>query len=368
MAMLNYVQKKVCLMFNIYFKEMKKFFSLIALVGVFAACQPEQIETAFKVAGAKLTVNVSVVDLDGTEYSDATITSTAGTVSGKTITFEAAENTAIPAQTITVTATTPKLPKTYSQGVSIPEIIAGGSANIEVRMVIGEKVDDYTYEFVPAGDPVQEIDEVNFLDNKHYDTYEHKYMHKDVEITNWFLNDSEYILSGKVDYDLFFKSIVISSTAYYDGFAAIVDAFADSFDNVEVDLGKGVFEFKVSGYGMWAVWQKKYVTEQKYEVKATKGSETITVGEFVVWAYNTDVVEEVELGMPVHVVGHGTATHYTNHTIYFHGHDEHGIPHAYPHSYTNQYHTTYPVYSHYLFGHGVAGGASNAGGGIVWSE
>ena len=40
---------------------MKKLFSLIALAGVIAACTPEQVDTAFKLAGGKVTVNVEVV-------------------------------------------------------------------------------------------------------------------------------------------------------------------------------------------------------------------------------------------------------------------------------------------------------------------
>ena len=49
---------------------MKKFFSLIALVGVIAACTPEQVDTAFKLAGGKVLVNVEVVDIiNGGTYS-----------------------------------------------------------------------------------------------------------------------------------------------------------------------------------------------------------------------------------------------------------------------------------------------------------
>ena len=40
---------------------MKKFISLIALVGVFAACEPENLQTAYTVANATATINVTVV-------------------------------------------------------------------------------------------------------------------------------------------------------------------------------------------------------------------------------------------------------------------------------------------------------------------
>ncbi|MBR4525241.1 MAG: hypothetical protein IKP15_06815, partial [Bacteroidales bacterium] len=63
---------------------MKKLFSLIALAGVIAACTPEQVETAFKLAGGKVTVNVEVVDIiTGGNYAGAyTVASNFGTVSG----------------------------------------------------------------------------------------------------------------------------------------------------------------------------------------------------------------------------------------------------------------------------------------------
>ena len=370
MGMLDHGQKKVCLMFNIYFKEMKKFFSLIALVGVFAACQPEQIETAFKVAGAKLTVNVQFVDLDGNPYADASLSSaTAGTISGNTITFEAAEGTAIAAQEISVTASTPKLAeKTRTMTVSVPDIIAGGVGTVNVKWPVGDKVDDYTYSLVPKGSPVKTLWDVEFLDNPHYDTYDHAYTHNDVDIDLWYLNDSEYILTGEVTYNMWWKSDIISINYYYDTFKPIVDAYMFAFDGDSIDYGEGKLPFKVSAYGMWAAWQKSYLTEQTYEVKATKGGETIVIGDFVVAAEDTQVAEEIELGMPMHLVGHGTSTHTSYHEIYVHGHDEHGHPHVHEYTHAHDYEIVYPIYSHYSYGHGVAGGASNAGGGIIIAE
>ena len=369
MGMLDYGQKKVCLMFNIYFKEMKKFFSLIALVGVFAACQPEQIETAFKVAGAKLTVNVSFVDMNGSPYADASLSSsTAGTVSGNTIVFEAAEGTAIAAQEITLTASTPKLAtKTRTMKVSTPDIIAGGVGNINFVWPVGDQVDDYTYDLFPKGSPVKTLWDVQFLENKHYDTYAHLHKHGEIEIETWYLNDSEYILTGQVTYQTWLKSYVVSTKANYDVFKPIVEAYALSFEQ-EIPPVDHTLDFKVSGYGMWNAWQTSYLTEMTYEVKATKGSETLVAGEIVVWSEDTQKAEEMELGMPAHLVGHGVSHHTSYHDVYYHGHDEHGHPHVYEHTYSHDYEIVYPIYSHYVPGHGVAGGASNAGGGIVFPE
>ena len=49
---------------------MKKLFALLALAAAMLACTPEQVETAFKLAGGKVLVEVEVVDIiNGGAYS-----------------------------------------------------------------------------------------------------------------------------------------------------------------------------------------------------------------------------------------------------------------------------------------------------------
>ena len=125
-------------MFNIYFKEMKKFFSLIALVGVFAACEPENLQTAFTVANATATVNETVVcvapDFDPSEVTVTYGWSVGTGLSTKSITG----NPAIEAGSVTVTAH--YRGAEASTTVSFPKIFAfplfGVISPSRVRMVV----------------------------------------------------------------------------------------------------------------------------------------------------------------------------------------------------------------------------------------
>ena len=176
---------------------MKKFISLIALVGIIAACTPEKIDTAFKLAGAKVTVNVEVVDLiNGGKYAGSyDVTSTFGTVSSDkaTITYQAPEDKPISAGDYTVTVTGPKLAKDYSAKFSVPAILAGGEATIHVVVPVGEPINgwepDYDYDF----DNMTDGETTYFLKNESgYDKY--AYSHNGID--EWYYNNSEYRLEG----------------------------------------------------------------------------------------------------------------------------------------------------------------------------
>ena len=49
-------------MFNSTYK-MKKLYMLLALVGIFAACQPEELQTTFEVDAAKAVIDVTCIDI-----------------------------------------------------------------------------------------------------------------------------------------------------------------------------------------------------------------------------------------------------------------------------------------------------------------
>ncbi len=125
----------VSLMFNIYFKEMKKFFSLIALVGVFAACQPEKLTTAFEVGPAEATISVKVVDiLTGEDVTAAASISTPTTITGASPKFDIVE------QDYTVSAT-------YKEGkgsatVHINALRPGGKAHYSVAKKTAQNLDN----------------------------------------------------------------------------------------------------------------------------------------------------------------------------------------------------------------------------------
>ena len=84
---------------------MKKLFSLFALAGAFVACQPEELETAFSVDPATVTIDVTVTDVQtGAAAEDVTVTCSDGAakVEGNVITLTG--NPAIDETTVTVTA------------------------------------------------------------------------------------------------------------------------------------------------------------------------------------------------------------------------------------------------------------------------
>ena len=95
---------------------MKKFFSLFALVAVFAACQPEKVQTAFTVAGATATINVQVFNVNtGAAYDGQyNLAASEGSVSGNTVAIESPSSTGISKHDVTLTVTGPKLAKSYT--------------------------------------------------------------------------------------------------------------------------------------------------------------------------------------------------------------------------------------------------------------
>ena len=113
---------------------MKKFFSLIALVGVFAACEPENLQTAFTVANATATVNETVVcvapDFDPSEVTVTYDWSVGTGLSTKSITG----NPAIEAGSVTVTAH--YRGAEASTTVSFPKIFAGMDAVLTARVYL----------------------------------------------------------------------------------------------------------------------------------------------------------------------------------------------------------------------------------------
>lgn len=346
---------------------MKKFFSILALVGVFAACKPETIQTAFTVAGAKATVTVDVVDHYGAPISGYTLAvSTTGSltpsVSGNVVTFEAAAGSTIPAQTVTLTVSNiPEYLKDYTTTITVPEILAGGVADLKARIVVfPESVDDWTFTVIPE-EPVIVLDHVNFLENKHYKTHDHVYKHTDSEgdevtINTWYVNDSEYILEGVVKYMFGAKGELVSVYNDVKGFDSTVTAFAESYEFVDPPVEKEL-KIKVSAYGMWTAYQKHYFSLQPFRVSAknVKTNEVVEAGSFTVETDYCSVAEYIEIGMPAHIIGHVSG---------------HNLVHGHVEDHTAVYeHYEYAVYSHYHAGHGIEGhGYNNAGGGIAYAE
>lgn len=353
---------------------MKKFFSLIALAGVFAACQPETIETAFTVNGASAEITVNVVEA-GTLASvsgfsvAATSTGLAPTVSGNKITFQAATGATISPMTVTVTVTVPDYYDTFTTVVAVPEILAGGHAELTAQVVVYPAIiDDWSFT-LEEEEPVVVLADTRFLENVHYPTYSHAYTHTgadeyEVDIETWYLNDSEYILEGTVEYPIEFSAELVDDPEYdYVGFEYVVDDFAETvvegwklLENETV----GELPIKVSAYGMWTAFENFFSALYYYEVvgKNSVTNETVTVGSFAVNTNYCVTAQFIELGMPTHVVGHGSG-----HNLVGHDHTSGHVTPVYEHYY-------YEIYSKYQYGHGADGHGkyNNAGGGIADAE
>ena len=293
---------------------MKKFFSLIALVGVIAACTPEQVETAFKLAGGKVTVEVQVVDIiNGGAYTGAyTVSSNFGTVSGNTITYQANESDIVPAGEYTVSVTGPQLAKTYTSTFAVPGVLAGGQAAIKVVVPVGEPMNGWTVDAVKG--KKTEGENVYLLVNSHYPT--HAYSHDGID--TWYYNNSEFVLEGTAEY----------KDADSDEVSNVVDNNLLGFEGVVTNLAQSLkwnwpyyyddtYEFTVSAWAMWNVRQIDYWYECPVTVIASKEGETdLTLGGFDYKYVETVDIQVYELPYP------GAPSHAHYHAG--HGHDAHG--------------------------------------------
>ncbi len=305
-------------MFNIYFKEMKKFFSLIALVGVFAACQPEKIQTAFTLAGGSATINVKVVDINNHgDYSGTyTLTSSAGTVSGNTVTISAGESTKLAGQTVTVTVNGPKFVKPYTYDVLVPDVLPGGQAAINAIIVVGEG-GDYSYEIKESDVATdEEVEMINV----------HDYPVKTIDGVNWYVNESEFLLEGDVEYDVVTGSSFLEGSAKV-GFEGVLSNLKEIYTEPTVKVVNHL-PITVSAYAIWRAFAT-YTTTLRTLTVTAKNNKTGETFEKVVEAkvrlLSSTQAEFEEKANP----------------------DTHG---------------------HYVHGQGEPGGANNAGGGIVYSE
>ena len=297
---------------------MKKFFSLIALVGVLAACQPEKIQTAFSLAGGSATINVKVVDINnhGDYTGTYTLSSSAGTVANNTVTLTAAESTKLAGQTVTITVTGPKFVKPYTYDVLVPEVLPGGQADINAIIVVGEG-GDYTFE----------INEVDTSSDEEVEMINvHGYPVTTIDGVNWYVNESEFLLNGDVEYDVVTGSKFLEGTAKV-GFEGVLSNLKEIYTE-PTQKHTNVLPITVSAYAIWRAFATYTTTLRTLKVTA-KNNKTGEVFENVVEAkvqlLSSTQAEYEEKANP----------------------DTHG---------------------HYVHGQGEPGGADNAGGGIVYSE
>ena len=304
---------------------MKKFFSLIALVAAIAACTPEQVETAFKLAGGKVTVDVEVVDIiNGGAYTGAyTVSSTFGTVSGNTITFQANESEPIAAGDYTVSVSGPELAKTYTSNFTVPAVLAGGEAAIRVIVPVGEPINGWTVDTAYDLENALSGENVYFLANTHYPT--HAYSHNGID--TWYYNNTEFVLEGTVDY-VKANSDEVSNVVDNNilGFEGVVENLIDEEEWDWPWYRERTYTFKVSAWAMWNVRQIDWWMEMPVTVIAFKDAdedgecdaneESVVLGGFDYRYVYTTEIQAYELPYP------GAPGHAHYHKG--HGHDAHG--------------------------------------------
>ncbi len=279
---------------------MKKFFSLIALVGLFAACEPEQILTAFEVNDAVATIDVKVVDvLTGDDVTSvATITASKGTVANAVVTVTG--DPAIQAQDITVTATYNG--ESASIAVPVNYILAGGKAQYAVTIVVGSPVDAYEFTCGQAGNGKRQII-TSYLNNA-----DQNYSHAGLE--KWVMNPTEFMLKGVVTYDSL-AGQAVEDLEIVPGFENVATLYAEAYHQGLAQTKKQ-FEITVSAYSWYTAYSQIQITAYPFAVTATKDGKSEVVATFNVVLYGT-AANYKEIAIPAGYHGHG-------HYVQGHGH------------------------------------------------
>ena len=122
---------------------MKMILLLFALAGMFTACQPDDLDTALAINGAKAIVSVSVVDTDGNPFTGYSLSANSSTtlvpvVAENIITLEAAPGSPLVKTDILISAT--NVPgfagDHFDTVVRVPETLAGNTVNLKARIVV----------------------------------------------------------------------------------------------------------------------------------------------------------------------------------------------------------------------------------------
>ena len=333
---------------------MKKFFSLIALVGVIAACTPEQLSTAFKLAGAAGEINVEVVKLNGDalegQFSITGFESLPGAAisySGNkaVTTFQAAESTPLTLTDLTLTATGENILYPESTKVTVPEILAGQQTKLVCKIRVGENMGDW---YITSEDEEEDFEyEIGYLVNSHYESV--AYTHS--VFTQWYVNNSDLLLTGTVEVPYIYGYTAGHDFERHDyaGFEQFeyfeeyfiglgysipmtIDEWIEAMETEDIEEDTWEEEFTVSAWSYW-----NYVCIQEiYHHAARLYAIRVVDGEL------TD--EEVDLAS-------------CKYESYYPEWGQIEIPSP-----------TMPGHAHYEAGHGHGHGGDNAGGGISFNE
>lgn len=310
---------------------MKKLFSLITLVGVFAACQPETIETTFDPDPAQVTIKAVATEiLTGDDVtSKATFTADKGTFSGNVLTLVG--NPSITATTINVSATYNG--ETYGPvSVSIRTIAAGGRADYAVNVIVGKVAP------TPGGIEIvkstSKKDSVVFtLKNASHDgsfSHDghstsgtgHSITHNGAVVDTWMLNNTEMVLNL---YTTYTKTTGKRANIDVEGNLSEAEwdyliLFKDSIEKPEIEVTSEKYEFQVSAWAYYNVMQTRYETTTIYTINRVYSDDSrVAIGSIDLHDFSSDIVAYEFASNTHYIAGHG------------HGHshsDEHGSENA----------------------------------------
>ena len=314
-------------------KVLSSVIACVAMIGLLSSCVEEQIKTTFEVDAAEATITVTVVNL-GTSAdvtSEATITTSAGSVSGNQIIIVG--NNSISQTTVNVTASyVAPSGETYkaTEPVTVNALRAGGEAYYSVIINVGEytPIDEYTIKTVDVID-IPAIDDVVYFD---------KAVIKEGE-KHWAHNESEYLLRGTVTYQIKYGKEVIEDGYRAQGWEEKVDKMVEDFEeSISVTTETKTKEITVSAWSYYTAWVTLTTTTWMKEFYAVDkmGNETL-IGDTRYFDYTSEFGQD-EMASPSH------ASHYVA------GHGVDDDPHGHGH------------------GHSSGHGGDNAGGGIVLGD
>ena len=320
---------------------MKKFFSLIALVGVLAACQKENLKTAFKVDPGVATINATAISVDGKDITSDVTFSYNGQASNV---FYSTESAAFN-QVVSVSAVWKGYDgaRNFTAEQDIPvHVLPGGTAKYDVKLTLGEIVEeDCVYNIVTKEDYDASKTTFHFLteSHSHAATHDAPFVYHDGKSYDgtYLMNPSEFILRGTLNYEE--KEGFVGDVAdikWADGVAPLTEFteyVGKLLEDNPVKYTPASLPFTVSGFAMYCAYHAIYsiVPEVSFiRTNSLGASETIATFSYTdFWGNEAGVIEDACVGHEAHYVPG-------------HGHEDHGHSH----------------------GHG----SSNAGGGIVYAD
>ena len=318
---------------------MKKFFSLIALVGVFAACEPENLQTAFTVANATATVNETVL-CAAPDFDSSEVTVTYGWSNGTGFSTKSITGSpAIEAGSVTVTAH--YRGAEASTTVSFPKIYAGMDAVLTATVILPYNAGGYVIDFEYGDTEVADVEVYGLQAAAHGHGYG---VAQEVEFEGekfkvWMMeNATEFILEDSYTQLIPDGYELGDFEVLNDDFAFESEYIYDLFDFYSgIDYEEESYDFSVGAWSLYNVINPviTYVTPIIVTATPEEGSNNPEIGPVASFnMYNLFAAcGVVEIAHPDH------ASHY---------HAGHG-------HYTHD-------------GHALHGGNNNAGGGIIEAE